>query len=63
MEITVGELIEKLQEYPKDYKIAIDRHYWSDGDYDYGWNNQILTDIDSVNQDDEHHRVELEIYE
>ena len=62
MELTVKELRDKLADYPDDYKIVIDRHYFDDGDYSYGWRNRILTDIE-INNDDKCRQLELTVYE
>ena len=44
--MTASELIEKLEQFPKDYKVKIKREWFSDGDYDYGLNESIYNDID-----------------
>lgn len=60
--VTVKELREQLANYPDDDKVVIDRHWWDDGDYSYGWHNEFIDDIE-VNHDNNCHQVELTIYE
>ena len=61
-QITCGELIEKLKNFPKDYTVKINRKYFSDGDYDYGWHSETLTDICDIDKNDEEKTISIQVY-